>query len=88
MTGRPPTGRTWGRRGITPRVKVSGRKSERRSLGERDYVHLLDGAHQLLKAPLIVVWDRLSTHVSKTMKALVAEREWLTVCCCPDMRPS
>ncbi|MEU4932596.1 transposase [Streptomyces yokosukanensis] len=87
MTGRPPTGRTWGRRGITPRVKVSGRKSERRSLGERDYVHLLDGAHQLLKAPLIVVWDRLSTHVSKTMKALVAEREWLTVVLLPGYAP-
>ncbi|MFF0110092.1 hypothetical protein ACFYP8_34810 [Streptomyces hirsutus] len=95
MTGRPPKGRTWGRRGITPRVKVSGRsrgrlsvagllcyqpglparlcyrlrrhtgrKDERRSLGEMDYIRLLDGAHQLLKAPLIVVWDRLSTHIS------------------------
>ncbi|MFE7331902.1 hypothetical protein ACFU8W_44890 [Streptomyces sp. NPDC057565] len=75
MTGRPPKGRTWGRRGITPRVKVSGRKGERRSLGEADCIRLLDGAHQLLKAPLIVVWDRLSTHTSKTMKALVAERD-------------
>ncbi|MER6503145.1 hypothetical protein ABT218_28230 [Streptomyces sp. NPDC001455] len=96
MTGRPPKGRTWGRRGITPRVKVSGRsrgrlsvagllcfrpglparlcyrlrrhtgrKGERRSLGEADYIRLLDGAHQLLKAPLIVVWDRLNTHISK-----------------------
>ncbi|WP_375232071.1 hypothetical protein [Streptomyces sp. NWU339] len=87
MTGQPPKGR----RGITPRVKVSGRgrgrlsvagllcyrpgrparlcyrlrrhtgrKGERRSLGETDYIRLLDGAYQLLKAPLIVVWDRLS----------------------------
>jgi putative transposase len=118
VTGRPPKGRTWGRRGITPRVKVSGRsrgrlsvagllcfrpglparlcyrlrrhtgrKGERRSLGETDYIRLLDGAHQLLKAPLIVVWDRLSTHISKTMKALIAERDWLTVVLLPGYAP-
>jgi transposase len=118
VTGRPPKGRTWGRRGITPRVKVpgrsrgrlsvagllcyrpalparlcyrlrrhTGRKGERRSLGESDYIHLLDGAHHLLKAPLIVVWDRLSTHISKAMQALVAEREWLTVVLLPGYAP-
>jgi len=65
----------------------SGRKGERRSLGETDYIRLLDGAHQLLKAPLIVVWDRLSTHISKTMKALVAERDWLTVVLLPGYAP-
>ncbi|MFF0000566.1 transposase [Streptomyces avermitilis] len=27
----------------------TGRKGERRSLGENDYIRLLDGAHQLLK---------------------------------------
>jgi hypothetical protein len=119
VTGRPPKGRTWGRRGVTPRVKVSGRsrgrlsvagllcfrpgqparlcyrlrrhtgrKGERRSLGETDYIRLLDGAHHLLKAPLIVVWDRLSTHISKTMKALVAERDWLTVVPLPGYAPN
>ncbi|MFI0554001.1 transposase, partial [Streptomyces scabiei] len=118
VTGRPPKSRTWGRRGITPTVRVSGRgrgrlsvagllcyqpglparlcyrlrrhtgrKGERRSLGESDYIRLLDGAHQLLKAPLIVVWDRLSTHISKAMKALVAEREWLTVVLLPGYAP-
>lgn len=106
VTGRPPKGRTGGRRGITPSIKVSGRsrgrlsvagllcyrpglparlcfrprrhpgrKGERRSLGETNYIGLLDGAHQLLKASLIVVRDRLSTHNFKTMKALVAERD-------------
>ncbi|WUS53621.1 transposase (plasmid) [Streptomyces mirabilis] len=65
----------------------TGRKGERRSLGESDYIHLLDGAHHLLKAPLIVVWDRLNTHISKTMKALVAEREWLTVVLLPGYAP-
>uniref|UniRef100_UPI00389B2A34 transposase n=1 Tax=Streptomyces hirsutus TaxID=35620 RepID=UPI00389B2A34 len=114
VTGRPPKGR----RGITPRVKVSGRgrgrlsvagllcyrpglparlcyrlrrhtgrTGERRSLGEMDCIRLLDGAHQLLKAPLIVVWDRLSTHISRAMQALVAERGWLTVVLLPGYAP-
>lgn len=118
MTGRPPKGRTWGRRGITPTVRVpgrsrgrlavagllcyrpglparlcyrlrrhTGRKGERRSLGESDYICLLDGAHHLLKAPLIVVWDRLNTHISKAMQALVAEREWLTIVLLPGYTP-
>jgi transposase len=65
----------------------TGRRGERRSLGETDCIRLLDGAHQLLKAPLIVVWDRLSTHLSKTMKALVAERDWLTVVLLPGYAP-
>ncbi|MFF3467329.1 transposase [Streptomyces sp. NPDC002619] len=34
-----------------------------------------------------MVWDRLSTHISKTMKALVAEREWLTVVLLPGYAP-
>ncbi|MEU1301178.1 transposase [Streptomyces shenzhenensis] len=118
MTGRSPKGRTWGRRGITPTLRVcgrsrgrlsvagllcfrpglparlcyrlrrhTGRKGERRSLGESDYIRLLDRVHQLLKAPLIVEWDRLSTHVSMTMKALVAERDWLTVVLPPGYVP-
>ncbi|MFE7709142.1 transposase [Streptomyces sp. NPDC057486] len=118
VTGQPPKGRTWGRRGITPTVRVSGRsrgrlsvagllcfrpglparlcyrlrrhtgrKGDRRSMSEMDYIRLLDGAHQLLKAPLIVVWDRLNTHVSKTMKALVTERAWLTVVLLPGYAP-
>lgn len=80
FTRRPPKGRTWGRRGHTPVVTVSGRRSgrlsvagpiamrpgsrtrlchrlrthpagkgKRRSLGERDFIALTDGAHQLLK---------------------------------------
>jgi hypothetical protein len=118
VTGRAPKGRTWGRRGITPAVKVpgrsrgrlsvagllcyrpglptglcyrlrrhAGRKDERRSLSETDCIRLLDGAHQLLEAPLIVVWDRLNTHISQAMKALVAEREWLTVVLLPGYAP-
>ncbi|MER5700013.1 transposase [Streptomyces mirabilis] len=43
--------------------------------------------HHLLKAPLTVVWDRLNTHISTTMKALVAERDWLTMVLLPGYAP-
>ncbi|WP_405605327.1 transposase [Streptomyces sp. NBC_01410] len=118
FTRRPPRGRTWGRRGITPVVKVSGRRSgrvsvagllamrpgsrtrlchrlrrhtgrkgERRSLSERDYIALIDGIHQLVKAPIVLVWDRLNTHVSHAMRGLIGAREWLTVFILPAYTP-
>ncbi|MFI9825989.1 hypothetical protein ACIHFC_37585 [Streptomyces sp. NPDC052013] len=42
-------------------------KSTRRSMGERDFIALIDGVHQLLKAPIVLVWDRLNTHVASFM---------------------
>ncbi|MCL7491508.1 transposase [Streptomyces sp. MCA2] len=118
FTRRPPTGRTWGRRGITPVVKVNGRgsgrvsvaglitmrpgsrtrlghrvrrhtgrKGERRSLSERDYIALVDGVHQLVKAPIVLVWDRLNTHVSHQMRDLIDARSWLTVFALPAYAP-
>jgi hypothetical protein len=108
---RPPRGRTWGRRGQTPVVKVTGGHNSRVSLAalicvrpgcaprliyrvhrrrarsrerrkgftETDYAGLLDAAHQQLAGPLVVVWDNLSTHVSRAMTELIAARDWLTV---------
>ena len=106
---RPPKGRTWGRRGRTPVVTVTGghnsrvslaaliavksgqrprlvyrvhraRRAERRKgFTETDYARLLDGAHQQLGGPLVLVWDNLNTHVSKAMNELIAARAWLTV---------
>ncbi|MFF9206584.1 transposase [Streptomyces sp. NPDC014986] len=118
FTRRPPRGRTWGRRGVTPQVTVSGRRSGRlsvagliamrpgsrtrlchrlrthragknmrRSMGERDFIALIDGVHQLLKTPIVLVWDRLNTHVSRTMQNLVIEREWLRVFLLPAYSP-
>ena len=108
---RPPKGRTWGRRGRTPVVAVTGGHNKRVSLAaliavregqrprliyrvrdgrprkgdkrkgftEADYARLLDGAHQQLGGPLVLVWDNLNTHVSKAMRELIAARDWLTV---------
>ncbi|MFD7626529.1 transposase [Streptomyces sp. NPDC059851] len=118
FTRRPPRGRTWGRRGITPVVTVSGRRSgrlsvagliamrpgsrtrlrhrlrthpvgkgKRRSMSERDFIALVDGVHQLVRAPIVLIWDRLNTHVSRRMRDLVAERSWLTVFLLPAYSP-
>ncbi|MFD6230523.1 hypothetical protein ACFWFZ_27210 [Streptomyces sp. NPDC060232] len=33
----------------------------------RDFIVLVDGVHQLVKAPIVLIWDRLNTHVSRKM---------------------
>ncbi|MGW0779028.1 transposase, partial [Streptomyces sp. NPDC002835] len=47
----------------------------------------IDGVHQLVKAPIVLVWDRLNTHVSHAMRELITEREWLTVFLLPAYSP-
>jgi transposase len=68
------------------RVHPAG-KGKRRSMGERDFIALIDGVHQLVKAPIVLVWDRLNTHVSHAMRELIAERAWLTVFLLPAYSP-
>ena len=62
------------------RVRVHrGRKGERRSMSEAGYAGLITAAHQELKAPVILIWDRLNTHVSAVMRAFTgAHPGWLT----------
>jgi transposase len=107
---RPPKGRTWGRRGQTPIVRVTGRgsgrvsiaglvclkpgqrprliyrtrifrgrKHEPKGFAEADYIALLDQAHQRLGGNIVLVWDRLNTHLSAAMRRMIAARSWLTV---------
>jgi putative transposase len=57
----------------------TGRKGERRSLSGRDYITLVDGVHQLVQAPIVLVWVRLITLVSDEMRDLINARAWLTV---------
>jgi putative transposase len=64
-----------------------GRKGERKSFSETDYIELLDAAHQRLHAPLVVIWDNLNTHVSAAMRALIDARDWLTVIRLPAYAP-
>lgn len=49
-------------------------KGKRRSMSERDFIALIDGVHQLVRTPIMLVWDRLNTHVSRSMRDLTAER--------------
>ncbi|MFI5681322.1 transposase [Streptomyces cellulosae] len=56
-------------------------------MSERDFIALIDGAHQLAKAPIVLVWDRLNTHVSSRMRQLIDQREWLTVFLLPAYSP-
>jgi transposase len=62
-------------------------KGKRRSLGERDFIALINSVHHLVKAPIVLVWDRLNTHVSHAMRELITEREWLTVFLLPAYSP-
>jgi putative transposase len=62
-------------------------KGKRRSMGEHDFITLVDGVHQLVKAPIVLVWDKLNTHVSHATRELIAEREWLTVFLLPAYSP-
>jgi hypothetical protein len=65
-----------------------GRKGERRSFSETGYAALLSAAHHQLRAPLIVVWDNLNTHVSVKMRAFIdAHADWLTVIRLPAYAP-
>jgi transposase len=75
------------------RIKIHRkRKGERRSFAETDYAALLDAAHQYLKAPIVLIWDNLNTHVSAAMRALIAARDWLHVirlpAYAPDLNPT
>lgn len=123
QTLRPPKARTWGRRGQTPVVTVTGkgsgrvsiagllclapgqqgrllfrtithrgRQGERSSFTEADYIALLDTAHRVLNAPIVLCWDNLNTHLSKHMRALIDTRDWLTVirlpAYAPDLNPT
>ncbi|MBP2056782.1 transposase [Streptomyces griseochromogenes] len=56
-------------------------------MGERDFIALIDGTHQLVQAPIVLVWDRLNTHVSHAMRELIAERGWLTAFLPPAYSP-
>ncbi|MER5357027.1 transposase [Streptomyces sp. NPDC002785] len=56
-------------------------------MGEHDFIALIDGTHQLVKAPIVLVWERLNTHVSHVIRELIAERAWLTVFLLPAYSP-
>ena len=76
------------------RVRIHrGRKGERRSMSEADYAGLITAAHKELHAPVILIWDRLNTHISAAMRAFISSHPgWLTEvrlpAYAPDMNPA
>ena len=57
-------------------------------MSEADYAGLITAAHQQLQAPVILVWDRLNTHVSAVMRAFIqAHPGWLTEVRLPAYAP-
>ncbi|CAN3985910.1 Transposase [Kitasatospora purpeofusca] len=76
------------RTGLPHRIRRhTGRKGEWRSVSEHDYIGLIDGVPHPAKAPIVLVWDRLNTHVSRATPELVAARVWLTVHILPAYAP-
>jgi len=70
------------------RTKIHrSRKGERRSFAETDYAALLDAAHQRFKAPVVLIWDNLNTHISAAMRRLIGSRDWLHVIQLPAYAP-
>jgi transposase len=65
------------------RTHRARRADKRKGFTETDYARLLDAAHQQLNGPIVLVWDNLNTHTSGAMAALIAARDWLTVCRLP-----
>jgi hypothetical protein len=55
------------------------RADQRKGFTEAACARLLDGAHQQLTGPIVVVWDYLKAHISGAMAELIAARDWLTV---------
>lgn len=64
-----------------------GRKHDRKGFRERDFAELLDAAHRQLKAPIVLIWDRLAGHKSARMRELIADRPWLRVYLLPGYAP-
>jgi transposase len=71
--------RAGGRPRLIYRVHAGRRTDRRKGFTEADYARLLDDARQQLGGPVVLVWDNLSTHVSRAMRELIAARDWLTV---------
>lgn len=69
-------------------VRHPGRRGERKGFREADLARLLDAVHQQLgRCPVVLVWDNSPQHTDRAMRALLAERSWLTVFHLPPYAP-
>ena len=63
------------------------RKGERKGFDEDRFAELLDGAHQQLGGPIVLVWDNVNVHTSGRMAERIDARNWLTVFRLPTYAP-
>lgn len=64
-----------------------GRRGERKSFGQAEYTVLLTALHQQLRAPIVLVWDNLSSHKTPEFTAWAASKTWLRVFYLPRYAP-
>jgi hypothetical protein len=99
---RPPRSRTWGRRGITPVIRVRGGGTGHVSVaglacyrpGHRSrliYRLLLAAHYQLPGGTIVLVWDNLSVHLRAELRVFTRAQAWLRVfrlpAYAPDLNP-
>ncbi|WP_443049720.1 IS630 family transposase [Streptomyces sp. NBC_00287] len=63
------------------------RREGRRSFAWTDYRDLLIAAHRQLRAPIILIWDNLGTHLCADMRRFIDGQNWLTVVQLPAYAP-
>jgi DDE superfamily endonuclease len=90
---RPGRARAWAPRGHTPVTRVSGNSGRLSVAGIACLKpgrpgRLVTAAHSTLNAPVVLVWDNLSTHRSHKMRQFTeANSDWLTVIRLPAYAP-
>ncbi|MEV6756682.1 transposase [Streptomyces sp. NPDC051214] len=70
-----------------PRRHPRQRGTGRGSFAWTDYRDLIVRAHIQLKAPIVLIWDNLSTHRSSGMRHYADEHDWPTIVQLPSYAP-
>ncbi|QCX82526.1 hypothetical protein C9F11_46760 (plasmid) [Streptomyces sp. YIM 121038] len=70
-----------------PRRNPSPNRSGRRSFDWCDYRDLAVRAHIQLGAPIVLVWDNLSTHRAAALRKYADAHDWLTIVHLPSYAP-
>jgi hypothetical protein len=60
----------------TPHPDLPRPQGQPKSFREPELIRRLDAAHQQLKAPIVLIWDRLSLHKTPAIRAAIAARPW------------
>lgn len=75
-----------------PRRHRKHKGKGRDSFSWRDYRDLAVRAHLQLKAPIVLVWDNLNTHLAAGMRQYADDHDWLTIVqlhsYAPDLNPA